>query len=248
MEGNSFKTLHTREQVREQVHNQQSSWIHSQLESFMPPGFPQRYPDGRIPLRVQIFQDKGILNSVLTKPKKGVYMCSHCDTNFATLAQMLDHIDEYSIARSYKCSFDDCPWKIVGFSKSRQLKRHISSVHSPTKRFPCDIENCNKSFMRLDLFNRHIRSVHENKMSRFNRRNSYRTSSITGGFLNSGSRKGSVCSTISTNSNTSSQGSNNNSPGDSPSFTQSNSYKHSISFLTNNTEEEKISNNLDRWN
>ncbi|CCH44207.1 Zinc finger protein [Wickerhamomyces ciferrii] len=124
----------------------------------------------KIPLRRQIFNDKKILKQVLTKPKKGVYMCNHCDEIFYTFGELLDHFDQFDVKRPHKCSHLDCPWKIVGFNRVRQLNRHESSVHSTDKEFKCHISNCNKKFGRVDLLNRHLKSVHENKNSRFNRK------------------------------------------------------------------------------
>jgi len=142
-----------------------------ELNKFIPKDFPMFLDNnGRIPLRRQIFQNKKILKTVLTKPKKGVYMCNHCDQIFNNLGELLDHFDEFNVKRPHKCSFDDCPWKIVGFNRIRQLQRHKISVHSTEKGFKCKIPNCNKEFARIDLLNRHIKSVHENKTSRFNRK------------------------------------------------------------------------------
>lgn len=148
------------------------SIIHSEeLSKFIPNDFPTTIDEnGRIPLRRQIFNDKKVLRTVLTKPKKGVYMCNHCDKIFNTFGELLDHFDEFNVKRPHKCSFDDCPWKIVGFNRIRQLHRHEKSVHSTEKDFKCNVPNCNKKFGRVDLLNRHIKSVHENKTSRFNKK------------------------------------------------------------------------------
>ncbi|CAM9011936.1 unnamed protein product [Wickerhamomyces anomalus] len=148
------------------------SIIHSEeLSKFIPNDFPTTIDEnGRIPLRRQIFNDKKVLRTVLTKPKKGVYMCNHCDKIFNTFGELLDHFGEFNVKRPHKCSFDDCPWKIVGFNRIRQLHRHEKSVHSTEKDFKCNVPNCNKKFGRVDLLNRHIKSVHENKTSRFNKK------------------------------------------------------------------------------
>lgn len=152
---------------------------HEQVVASLPSHFPREYDDSRIPLRVQVYNDKPVLHNVLTKPKKGVYMCSHCDTTFASFVQLLDHIDANDIKRPHKCSYDDCPWKIVGFNRVRQLKRHIGSVHTTTKDYRCLVDDCYRCFTRVDLFNRHVKSVHENKLSRFNTKLQRKSSTLS---------------------------------------------------------------------
>lgn len=134
----------------------------------MPPGFPLVYADGRVPLRVQVYNDAAVLSTVLRKPKKGVYICAHCRSTFARLPALLDHIDSNNIERPYKCSEAACPWKIVGFLKHQQLRRHIACVHSSQSDYECPVDGCRKMFARVDLYHRHLRTVHENKCSRFN--------------------------------------------------------------------------------
>lgn len=141
-----------------------------ELNKFLPKNFPLFLKDGREPLRRQIYNNKKILKTVLTKPKKGVYMCNHCDQIFNNFGELLDHFDLFQVKRPHKCSHDDCPWSIVGFNRIRQLNRHENSVHTIEKGFNCKIPNCNKKFGRIDLLNRHIKSVHENRSSRFNKK------------------------------------------------------------------------------
>lgn len=141
-----------------------------ELNKFIPKNFPLKLNDGREPLRRQIYNNKKILKTVLTKPKKGVYMCNHCDQLFNNFGELLDHFDLFQVKRPHKCSHDNCPWSIVGFNRIRQLNRHETSVHTTEKGFNCKIPNCNKKFGRIDLLNRHIKSVHENRSSRFNKK------------------------------------------------------------------------------
>lgn len=223
------------------------SIFHSQeLNKFIPSGFPQIIDqDGRIPLRRQIFNDKKILKTVLTKPKKGVYMCNHCDHIFNTFGELLDHFDEFNVKRPHKCSFDDCPWKIVGFNRIRQLHRHEKSVHSTEKDFKCQVPNCNKKFGRVDLLNRHIKSVHEKKTSRFNKKMSKdnsQTSTITTIPATSTTIDSPLISTSQDNSSieeSSSEGEMSPIASSSSSLQQQqqpprdSQYKHTIKFLTN---------------
>ncbi|KAH3682361.1 hypothetical protein WICPIJ_006675 [Wickerhamomyces pijperi] len=139
-----------------------------EIEKFLPIGFPKLLPDGRVPLRYQIFKDKSVLRTVLTKPKKGVFMCSHCDLSFTQFSELLDHYDEYKIKRPHKCSHHDCPWKIVGFNRLRQLTRHEASIHNSSLNLVC--LKCSKKFGRIDLLNRHTKNVHDNANSRFNKK------------------------------------------------------------------------------
>ncbi|KAH3680496.1 hypothetical protein WICMUC_000284 [Wickerhamomyces mucosus] len=139
-----------------------------ELQHFLPKDYPHILPDGRIPLRYQVYQDKKVLRSVLNKPKKGVYMCNHCDLLFIEFTELLDHFDEFKIKRPHKCNHSDCVWKIVGFNRLRQLNRHKQSVHLQNQAFTCEI--CDKGFGRIDLFNRHLKNVHENQNSRYNKK------------------------------------------------------------------------------
>lgn len=139
-----------------------------EIERFLPSDFPRQLPDGRVPLRCQIFQDKSVLKNVLAKSKKGVFMCNHCDLSFTQFTSLLDHFDEFKIKRPHKCSHNDCCWKIVGFNRLRQLTRHESSIHNNISSFVCD--KCSKKFGRIDLLNRHLKNVHENLCSRFNKK------------------------------------------------------------------------------
>ncbi|CDR38713.1 CYFA0S02e04852g1_1 [Cyberlindnera fabianii] len=142
----------------------------SKLTAFLPPDFPRVYEDGRVPLRVQVADDRRVLHTVLTKPKKGIYMCSHCNVRFSSFGPLLDHIDANDIKRPHTCTYDDCPWKIVGFTKQRQLNRHLKSVHLDRNEYQCNVPGCGKFFGRIDLLNRHTKSIHDNKNSRFNLR------------------------------------------------------------------------------
>lgn len=157
------------EKSRKKIKNDITDLSNEQILKFLPSNFPKLYQDGRIPLRVQIFNDKKILQSVISKPKKGVYMCNHCNTSFANLGSILDHFDEFDIKRPFKCTVEDCPWKVIGFNKSRQLQRHTASVHSE-REFKCQVLGCERMFKRMDLLSRHTKSVHQNLSSRFNKK------------------------------------------------------------------------------
>lgn len=162
------------ENSNEELFNQEAS-------NFLPANFPKQYPNGAIPLRVQIFNNKKILRNVLKKPKKGVYTCSHCSETFSKFCYLLDHIDKYNLVREFKCSNNECPYKIVGFSKLRQLRRHELTIHLSNEKCKCHYKNCEKLFTRMDLLNRHIKTVHNNKESRFNRKNNSTVNSFVTG-------------------------------------------------------------------
>lgn len=64
--------------------------------------------------------------------------------------------------RRYKCKFQDCP--CLGFHRSTDLERHLQTVHSTQKLFPCVMKRCNRKgdngFSRKDHLSQHLRDVH----------------------------------------------------------------------------------------
>lgn len=64
--------------------------------------------------------------------------------------------------RRFKCKFQDCP--CLGFHRSTDLERHLQTVHSTQKLFPCVMKRCNRKgengFSRKDHLSQHLRDVH----------------------------------------------------------------------------------------
>lgn len=102
--------------------------------------------------------------------KKGNYKCgTHCNRTFSNSEEFMNHLNTFKVERKYKCPKQFCPWNQLGFKTSRLLKRHYKSAHG-TNTHRCIVLGCEKEFRREDLLNRHVKNVHENVNSRFNKR------------------------------------------------------------------------------
>ncbi|CAN6604699.1 hypothetical protein TRVA0_002S04544 [Trichomonascus vanleenenianus] len=102
--------------------------------------------------------------------KKGVFRCSHCGDKFPRLIQFAAHIDEAHVPRPFPCSDRSCPWSIIGFSKRSENSRHMKHQHAPHRLYGCEYATCLKSFSRKDSLKRHLMLVHDNSMSRRNKK------------------------------------------------------------------------------
>ncbi|KAJ9063144.1 hypothetical protein DSO57_1003276 [Entomophthora muscae] len=60
--------------------------------------------------------------------------------------------ETYDTTRHFMCSMKDCN-KV--FKRSEHLKRHVRSIHTLEKPFPCP--TCGKTFSRTDNLNQHVR-------------------------------------------------------------------------------------------
>lgn len=100
--------------------------------------------------------------------KKGNYFCSHCSEQFRTIMELAEHMDLYSVRRSFHCTEEDCPWNVLGFATASEWSRHTRSQHGSVTLTMCTI--CNKPFTRKDSLKRHLQLVHENQDSRYNRK------------------------------------------------------------------------------
>lgn len=79
-----------------------------------------------------------------------------CEAKYARLSQLKLHFFNHSRTSPYKCNRDECGGKC--FRSNRDLFRHIFTVHTQVRRFPCQI--CGFKFRRKDHLQSHMRVVH----------------------------------------------------------------------------------------
>lgn len=96
----------------------------------------------------------------VTKAKKGLYSCNHCDQKFLKLLYLAQHMDEAGIERPFRCHQDNCAWSIIGFSKRSEWLRHVKFQHDEKPKYKCEFPTCYKSFSRKDSLKRHFILVH----------------------------------------------------------------------------------------
>lgn len=134
----------------------------------------------------QIKYDKFLFEVISKKQKRGSYKCAHCPETFPNILDYAAHMDNFGIKREFKCPFVLCPWKVLGFPKRSDLRRHCAFQHKDELKselkdllnlkdeaFPtilCSNKYCEKEFYRKDAFARHVAIVHQNKKSRFNKK------------------------------------------------------------------------------
>lgn len=137
----------------------------------------------------QLRENPEVWKIVNIRKKKGIFKCSHCAEFFPTLYMLAQHFDEHKVARYFQCPFKGCVWNILGLPRRAEVRRHCSSQHAtkiefercnenrlnatPTtnvEKIICSHENCNRAFKRKDSLQRHIKLVHDNPHSRFNKR------------------------------------------------------------------------------
>ena len=130
--------------------------------------------------------DKNFSDETLTKNKKGLFSCLHCELKFSTILHYAKHLDDVGVSGPYKCPFSDCCWKYLGMKTTQKLRRHCALQHInelndemksilniKSDSYPemdCLSEYCNKTFIRKDSILRHQQMVHSNINSRFNKK------------------------------------------------------------------------------
>lgn len=123
----------------------------------------------------------------LSAKSKSPYQCSHCNRDFATIIDLAIHFDRCKITTAHKCPFEACPFQYVGFSRKADLRRHCLTKHFEKGKlnerinldvkhilksliYSCNYENCGKNFYRKDSLQRHMKLVHDNENSKFNKK------------------------------------------------------------------------------
>ncbi|KAL6930711.1 hypothetical protein ACO0R3_003832 [Hanseniaspora guilliermondii] len=130
--------------------------------------------------------DPHFTDESLTKNKKGLFSCLHCELKFSNILQYAQHLDEAEVSGPYKCPFVECCWKYFGMKTTQKLRRHCALQHIneltdemktilniKSDSYPeieCMSEYCDKKFIRKDSILRHQQMVHNNPNSRFNNR------------------------------------------------------------------------------
>lgn len=113
--------------------------------------------------------------------------CSHCNDDFKSLLLLAEHFDKHKLTTAHKCPFDSCPFNLIGFSRKADLRRHCLTNHFEKGKltqsinqnvklvlnnliYSCKMDNCGKNFYRKDSLQRHLKLVHENENSKFNKK------------------------------------------------------------------------------
>ena len=79
-----------------------------------------------------------------------------CEAKYTRLSQLKLHFFYHTRTSPYKCTRGECGGKC--FRSNRDLLRHIFTVHTEDRRFPCQI--CGFKFRRKDHLQSHMRVVH----------------------------------------------------------------------------------------
>ena len=140
------------------------------------PGFSIDAPNNRassdstISIVERLRSNKEIYEQCI-RAKKGVYRCNHCDAKFLTLFDFATHMDQVGLARPFMCRDSTCPWHVIGFSKRSEWSRHSKHQHGDEQtKFACGFPYCDKVFSRKDSMKRHHMLVHDNLLSRRNKK------------------------------------------------------------------------------
>lgn len=114
-------------------------------------------------------------------------ICTHCNNRFDSILQLGHHFDKNKLVTPHKCPFDSCPYFFIGFARKAELRRHCLTKHFEKGKltqsinqnikqvlnnliYSCKIDNCGKNFYRKDSLQRHLKLVHENENSKFNKK------------------------------------------------------------------------------
>lgn len=107
----------------------------------------------------------------------------HCSTMFKDLDSYVDHLESHRVSHGIFCPDEDCPLALIGFKTKLELRRHIRYDHlkqldpylsthideilkdDVTREmfnsvYTCKINNCWKTFYRLDTLKRHQKTKH----------------------------------------------------------------------------------------
>ncbi|XP_059614112.1 zinc finger protein 845-like [Phlebotomus argentipes] len=116
-----------------------------------------------------------------THSKEKTYKCPECAMSFDRFYPLVAHMKVHQRSKAFPCklcgrSFDDatrleyhmkihtnqkdfkCKICNVGFQSTKNLRRHIQSIHVSEKPFKCPEEGCNYAFSRRDKYSAHVRS------------------------------------------------------------------------------------------
>ncbi|EGV62158.1 hypothetical protein CANTEDRAFT_136098 [Yamadazyma tenuis ATCC 10573] len=108
-----------------------------------------------------------------------VLLCSHCPKKFETVHELALHCQEFNLYKGfkYKCPLATCPFKLIGFNKKLDLRRHVTAKHIDRKTFEVLTDDtyeekfvrslvyfchCQRVFYRRDSLQRHQRLIHRN--------------------------------------------------------------------------------------
>lgn len=79
------------------------------------------------------------------------FTCELCSKAFKTSSNLYVHIKQHNNQRDHSCQL--CP---LSFFTSSHLKAHLKIHSKDTTRYSCDVEGCEKSFIHLSSFKKHV--------------------------------------------------------------------------------------------
>lgn len=137
--------------------------------------------------RVLLVQQLELNHDHLILNDNHLVICTHCNQRFDSILQLGHHFDKYKVVTPHKCPFDSCPYFLIGFARKAELRRHCLTKHFEKGKltqsinqnikqvlnnliYSCKIDNCGKYFYRKDSLQRHLKLVHENENSKFNKK------------------------------------------------------------------------------
>lgn len=138
-------------------------------------------------IRVLLVQQLELNHDHLILNDNHLVICTHCNQRFDSILQLGHHFDKYKVVTPHKCPFDSCPYFLIGFSRKAELRRHCLTKHFEKGKltqsinqnikqvlnnliYSCKIDNCGKNFYRKDSLQRHLKLVHANENSKFNKK------------------------------------------------------------------------------
>ncbi|KAH9268472.1 hypothetical protein BASA83_009315 [Batrachochytrium salamandrivorans] len=82
-----------------------------------------------------------------------------CEVEFATAAELVAHVNDHmgSGKASYICQWRNCGRLQKPFTKRHKVQNHVR-IHTKERPYACTVDDCGKTFSRLDGLNTHIRT------------------------------------------------------------------------------------------
>lgn len=101
------------------------------------------------------FRDSHLKAHMLSHSSEKTLQCAHCAKGFNTRQHL--HRHEKTHFPTMECTYEGCDAK---FRRQSQLRKHISDVHTMSKRFKCPHEGCARDFNHQSRMDMHIFKKH----------------------------------------------------------------------------------------